>query len=120
MASRICKFCAGTFQQIFCAAAALVCTRRSSLSELLTTVPRFLLSRCGTLAAGSLSLRLGLVSGPPCGPALALTPLQAPLLAAFALLVYLSNRQATPGSSLPSINSREAPPPVLMWVILSA
>ena len=26
------------------------------------------LSRCGTLAAGSLSLRLGLVSGPPCGP----------------------------------------------------
>ena len=33
---------------------------------------------------------------------------------------YLSSRQATPGSSLPSINSREAPPPVEMWVILSA
>lgn len=30
-------------------------------------------------AAGSLSLRLGLVSGPPCGPALALAALQAPL-----------------------------------------
>ena len=42
-------------------------------------------SRCGTLAAGSLSLRLGLVCGPPCGPALALAPLQAPLLAASAL-----------------------------------
>src|SRR5699024_4518360 len=33
---------------------------------------------------------------------------------------YLSSRQATPGSSLPSRNSREAPPPVEMWVILSA
>ena len=33
---------------------------------------------------------------------------------------YLSSRQATPGSSRPSRNSREAPPPVLMWVILSA
>ena len=33
---------------------------------------------------------------------------------------YLSSRQATPGSSLPSINSREAPPPVEIWVILSA
>ena len=31
-----------------------------------------------------------------------------------------SSRQATPGSSLPSMNSREAPPPVEMWVILSA
>ena len=30
--------------------------------------PRFVLSRCGSLAAGSLSLRLGLVSGPPRGP----------------------------------------------------
>ena len=27
---------------------------------------------------------------------------------------------ATPGSTLPSINSSVAPPPVLMWVILSA
>src|SRR5699024_180149 len=35
-------------------------------------------------------------------------------------LDYLSSRQATPGSSRPSRNSREAPPPVLMWVILSA
>ena len=33
---------------------------------------------------------------------------------------YLSSRQATPGSSLPSMNSKEAPPPVEMWVILSA
>ena len=33
---------------------------------------------------------------------------------------YLSSRQATPGSSLPSMNSRLAPPPVEMWVILSA
>ena len=33
---------------------------------------------------------------------------------------HLSSRQATPGSSLPSMNSREAPPPVEMWVILSA
>ena len=31
-----------------------------------------------------------------------------------------SSRHATPGSSLPSRNSREAPPPVEMWVILSA
>ena len=37
-----------------------------------------------------------------------------------ARIVYLSSRQATPGSSLPSMNSREAPPPVEMWVILSA
>ena len=29
-------------------------------------------------------------------------------------------RHATPGSSLPSRNSSEAPPPVEMWVILSA
>ena len=34
--------------------------------------------------------------------------------------VYASSRQATPGSSLPSMNSREAPPPVEIWVILSA
>src|SRR5699024_4485291 len=33
---------------------------------------------------------------------------------------YLSCRQAMPGSSRPSRNSREAPPPVEMWVILSA
>ena len=33
---------------------------------------------------------------------------------------YLSSRQATPGSSLPSRNSRDAPPPVEMWVILEA
>ena len=33
---------------------------------------------------------------------------------------YLSSRQAMPGSSKPSRNSREAPPPVEMWVILSA
>ena len=40
-----------------------------------------------------------------------------PLAAEF---FYLSSRQATPGSSFPSRNSREAPPPVEMWVILSA
>ena len=28
----------------------------------------------------------------------------------------MSSRQATPGSSRPSRNSRDAPPPVLMWV----
>ncbi len=33
---------------------------------------------------------------------------------------HASRRQATPGSSLPSMNSREAPPPVEMWLILSA
>ena len=33
---------------------------------------------------------------------------------------HLSCRQAMPGSSRPSRNSREAPPPVEMWVILSA
>lgn len=33
---------------------------------------------------------------------------------------YLSFRQAIPGSSRPSRNSSEAPPPVEMWVILSA
>ena len=49
-------------------------------------------SRCGTLAAGSLSLRLGLVCGPPCGPALALAPLQAPLLAASALWDHAAAR----------------------------
>ena len=42
----------------------------------------------------------------------------APLVSA--ILSYLSSRHATPGSSLPSRNSREAPPPVEMWVILSA
>ena len=34
--------------------------------------------------------------------------------------LYASSRQATPGSSLPSRNSSEAPPPVEMWVMLSA
>ena len=33
---------------------------------------------------------------------------------------YLSCRQAIPGSSSPSRNSRDAPPPVEMWVIFSA
>ena len=36
------------------------------------------------------------------------------------LLYYLSCRQAMPGSSRPSRNSREAPPPVEMWVIWEA
>ena len=38
----------------------------------------------------------------------------------FSYRPYLSSRQAMPGSSRPSRNSREAPPPVEMWVILSA
>ena len=50
------------------------------------------LSRCNTLAAGSLSLRLGLVSGPPRGPVLALAPLQAPLLTACALRCHAAAR----------------------------
>ena len=33
---------------------------------------------------------------------------------------FLSVSAATPGSSIPSRNSSEAPPPVEMWVILSA
>src|SRR5579871_5899229 len=33
---------------------------------------------------------------------------------------YLFERASTPGSFLPSRNSRLAPPPVEMWVILSA
>ena len=33
---------------------------------------------------------------------------------------YLSSRQAMPGNSRPSRNSREAPPPVEMWVIALA
>src|ERR1700691_5410642 len=33
---------------------------------------------------------------------------------------FLSVRASTPGSFLPSKNSRDAPPPVEMWVILSA
>ena len=66
----------------------LVSVPHSGPSALLRTPPRFSLSRCGSRAAGSLSLRLGLVSGPPRGPALALAPLQAPLRAASALLSY--------------------------------
>ena len=38
----------------------------------------------------------------------------------FLSAAYLSSRHATPGSSLPSRNSSEAPPPVEMCVILSA
>src|SRR5690606_37666765 len=36
------------------------------------------------------------------------------------LAAGLSHKAATPGSSLPSRNSSDAPPPVEMWVILSA
>merc|ERR1712054_22196 len=36
------------------------------------------------------------------------------------LLTYFSSSAATPGSTLPSRSSSDAPPPVLMWVILSA
>ena len=49
-----------------------------------------LLSRFARLAAGSLSLRLGLVLG-LFGPALVLAPLQAPLLDGSALLVHASS-----------------------------
>mmetsp|Transcript_60295 Transcript_60295/g.95493 ORF Transcript_60295/g.95493 Transcript_60295/m.95493 type:complete len:208 (-) Transcript_60295:835-1458(-) len=34
--------------------------------------------------------------------------------------IHLSFRAATPGSSLPSKSSKEAPPPVLQWVTLSS
>ena len=34
--------------------------------------------------------------------------------------VYLLDRAVTPGSSLPSSNSREAPPPVDTWLSLSS
>lgn len=34
--------------------------------------------------------------------------------------VHTSSRAATPGRTLPSSSSREAPPPVEMWLILSA
>ena len=95
MASRICKFCAGTFQQIFCAAAALACTRRSSLSGLLTTVPRFLLSRCGGCATrGFPATRAGL--GPLCGHALALAPVHprcASRLSASAMSRFVCSRR---------------------------
>jgi hypothetical protein len=37
-----------------------------------------------------------------------------------ASLDYLSSSAATPGSVFPSRNSRDAPPPVEMWDILSA
>ncbi len=33
---------------------------------------------------------------------------------------YLSSAATTPGSALPSKNSRDAPPPVEIWLILSA
>lgn len=33
---------------------------------------------------------------------------------------YFSSRAATPGRTLPSKSSREAPPPVEMWLIFSA
>ena len=47
---------------------------------------------------------------------------QLPAMTVLAMFVtsYLSWRQAIPGSSFPSRNSREAPPPVEMCVILSA
>ena len=36
------------------------------------------------------------------------------------LNTYLSSAAATPGRVLPSRNSRDAPPPVEIWLILSA
>src|SRR5271167_4304963 len=38
----------------------------------------------------------------------------------FAWLIYLFERDSTPGSLRPPRNSREAPPPVEIWEILSA
>ena len=70
-----------------------------------------MMSRCGTLAAGSLSLRLGLVSGPPRGPALALAPLQAPLLAACALLIVTLRIGRMAGSITPTT----PPKPTRAW-----
>ena len=59
--------------------------------------------RCHAAArsrAGSLSLRLGLVSGPPRGPVLALAPLQAPLLTACALRCHAAARSRAGSLSL--------------------
>ena len=69
------------------------------------------LSRCGTLAVGSLSLRLGLVSGPPRGPVLALASLQAPLLTACALLIVTLRI----GRMVGSISRPTPPKPTRAW-----
>ena len=37
----------------------------------------------------------------------------------FSYIYFLSDKKATPGNSLPSNNSKEAPPPVETWEILS-
>ena len=67
---------------------------------------------------GPLFLRPGLVGADIIRP---LSPsLWSKLPYVSVLRTQASRRQATPGSSLPSMNSREAPPPVEMWVILSA
>lgn len=59
--------------------------------------------------AGSLSLRLGLVSGPPRGPALALAPLQAPLLTASALKHITLRIGHAAGSTTPPTPGRPGP-----------
>ena len=61
--------------------------------------------------AGSLSLRLGLVSGPPRGPVLALAPLQAPLLTACALLIVTLRIGRMAGSITPTT----PPKPTRAW-----
>ena len=70
--------------------------------------------RCHAAArsrAGSLSLRLGLVSGPPRGPVLALAPLQAPLLTACALLIVTLRIGRMAGSITPTT----PPKPTRAW-----
>ena len=70
--------------------------------------------RCHAAArsrAGSLSLRLGLVSGPPRGPVLALAPLQAPLLTACALLMVTLRIGRMAGSITPTT----PPKPTRAW-----
>ena len=68
--------------------------------------------RCHAAArsrAGSLSLRLGLVSGPPRGPVLALAPLQAPLLTASALKHITLRIGRADGSTTPPTPGRPGP-----------
>ena len=76
--------------------------------------------RCHAAArsrAGSLSLRLGLVSGPPRGPVLALAPLQAPLLAACALLIVTLRIGRIAGSTTPPTPCKPGPAYGRPWAL---
>ena len=76
--------------------------------------------RCHAAArsrAGSLSLRLGLVSGPPRGPVLALAPLQAPLLTACALLIVTLRIGRMAGSTTPPTPGKPGPAYGRPWAL---